>query len=315
MLKWQNCISLAPLPPPDSAEASVLLPSLLHPLQPESAEVTAWAELAAMSAWVAVSSERVDDCDFGALGQIVSTDEKSEMVTVQLDGGKQKEFYYAQIAYLGPCRPASWPARKKQFRLFTADSVKEAKKYWYSMPFQKEEPTTAISLLDATEIEIGALEILWRVLPGGTVCIPNWMINIVSASIINKPQVGVAETSAVLDDFHALVARAELVLLPIFPYLRQEGHKLNSLKPGHWILLVAERVGSLPSEKKQIIPEGDWIPDFVADQALNEAIQYIYIYICIYVYIIIYIYIYIYICIYTRGTHHATTRMHCTSAS
>jgi len=216
----------------------------------------AFSDLAeVVGGWAAVSSQDVADCDAGMIGKIVKVDAENEIHGLESEKGKVKRFSFKQLTYLGPAK-VTFPGviLKKQMRLLVADKVKRARENW-SFIFEKTEagelvPIHRETFLEASELEAGAFEILFRLLPPDTVCMPSWLTNIVAAQSLSKiseaeEEKGKLEEETISSQFRDYLDRAELVLLPVFSLGKLSGKELDRQMPGgHWTLLVAEREGS-----------------------------------------------------------------------
>ena len=210
----------------------------------------AFSDLAELvGGWAAVSSQDVADCDAGMIGKIVKVDAENEILSLESEKGKVKRFSFKQLTYLGPAK-VTFPGviLKKQMRLLVADKVKRARENW-SFTFEETEagelvPISRETFLEASELEAGAFEILFRLLPPRVVCLPPWLTNIVAAQLASEAKGGVVEEASISAKFHDYLNRAELAVIPVFSLGKLSGQQLDELPGGHWTLLVAERLGS-----------------------------------------------------------------------
>ena len=210
----------------------------------------AFSDLAELvGGWAAVSSQDVADCDAGMIGKIVKVDAENEILSLEPEKGKVKRFPFKQLTYLGPAK-VTFPGviLKKQMRLLVADKLKRARENW-SFIFEKTEagelvPIHRETFLEASELEAGAFEILFRLLPPRVVCLPPWLTNIVAAQVSSEAKGGGLEEARISAKFHDYLNRAELAVIPVFSLGKLSGQQLDELPGGHWTLLVAERLGS-----------------------------------------------------------------------
>ena len=183
---------------------------------------------------IQVSSETVHKVQAGEVGTCISVDEKTGTVLYMPAGSKtglDKKVVGIRDVAVRSALPPARADRKRAHRYLGAERVKLWLANWLQTEFDPQ-PVAEDTQLDYAELDAGAFEVLWRVLPPRTVYVPPFLTRLIALGSAHEE--GWAE---LVEQAHELIKRGEVVLVPIY-----------AMNPGHWTLLVLERDGASVQE-------------------------------------------------------------------
>jgi len=183
---------------------------------------------------VQVSSEIAPKVQAGEVGTCISVDEKAGTVCYTPAGSKtglDKKVAAIRDVVVRLAIPPARADKKRALRYLGAERVKLWLTHWLQTEFD-EAPVCRDTQLDYAELDAGAFELLWRVLPPKTVYMPPFLSRLIALG-------GPREEGWIqlVEKAQELVKRGEVVLVPI-----------HAMGPGHWTLLVLEREGASVQE-------------------------------------------------------------------
>ena len=177
---------------------------------------------------IQVSSEKAPKTQIGDVGTIVSVTDGTVWYTpVGSKTGLDKKCIPAADVVALSKFPDKRADKKRQMQFLSGAHVKALRESWLGLGFAAE-PLEKDTQLDYTELNAGAFETLWRVLPPRTVYFRPDLTRFLALG--STAEIG---WELLRDELKGLLSRCELALLPIW-----------GIGPGHWTLLALEREDS-----------------------------------------------------------------------
>jgi len=196
----------------------------------DGAPAPAPALVVAKGALIQVSSETVCAAQAGEVGTCVSVDLKAGSVCYTPFGSKtglDKRNASMRDIVVRRALPPARAHEKRSVGYLSTEKVKLWLANWLCTAIPRD-PVDRSTQLDYSELDAGAFEVLWRVLPPKTVYVRPFVTRFISMG--SSAEQGWKEFRQEALD---LLARAEVAFVPIY-----------AMGPGHWTLLVLEREGS-----------------------------------------------------------------------
>ena len=137
----------------------------------------------------------------------------------------------------------NWPNRAqiaKPMNWLSQDEVETIWEHWNFLPLEDDELAKE-KLLDHTDLEVGCLELLWRVLPPYTLVLPVQLPPMFAYPPDPRGDDAAQTLSCFMNQLHAFAERARCLLCPIY-------------QSDHFTLLVLERWGDVDSKGDGKLP-------------------------------------------------------------
>ena len=188
---------------------------------------------------IVVSCEQAPHNHFGDNGMVLSVSGNKVTYLPERTGGATTVTVPLHMALQVP----AWPNRappSKALNWLSQNEVETIWEHWNFLPLEDDELAKE-KLLDHTDLEVGCLELLWRVLPPYTLVLPVQLPPMLRHP--PDPRGGDAATtlSSFVNQLHAFAERARCLLCPIY-------------QSDHFTLLVLERWGDVDNKDDGKLP-------------------------------------------------------------